>query len=462
MRKPRILLIAVLAVMALIAAACSPADSGSTTVPATDAPDTTAASGTDTTEAMTDTTEAAGGLEGTEVTVFGPESSDEEAGAQQDALNVFAEANGMTITYTGARDFSDQINAQAAGGNPPDIAVFPQPGKVIDFANEGFILPVPQAVVDVVRPQWPAGTLETVSTDAGVWGIMNKTDLKSIVWYNTAIFADGGYAIPQTLDELVALSNQMIADGVTPWCIGIESGGATGWPFTDWMEDLMLRLHGADVYDQWVSHEIPFNDQRVQDAAQTILDIWNTPGNTYAAGGSIAATPFGDNGAPLVDGTCAMHRQASFYAAFLPEGTVVGGDGAIDVFYFPSTGADRPVLTAGTYVSAFRDAPEVWAVIEYMGTAEYANARQSAQAERLGGGQSGFLSANLGGDLSIYNELEQSFIEILLSADPARFDGSDLMPAAVGAGTFWSEGTSAVNGDKTVEEAFQAIEDSWP
>jgi alpha-glucoside transport system substrate-binding protein len=461
MRKHRTLLIAVLAIMSLVAAACSPADSDSTTTEPAAA--TTEAPATDTTEAATtDTTEAMVGIEGTTVTVFGPESSDEEAGAQQDALNVFAEANGMEIIYTGARDFSDQINAQAAGGNPPDIAVFPQPGKVIDFANEGFILPVPQAVVDVIRPQWPAGTLETVSTDAGVFGIMNKTDLKSIVWYSTAVFADGGYAEPQTLDELIALGDQMVVDGVTPWCVGIESGGATGWPFTDWMEDLMLRLHGADVYDQWVAHEIPFDDQRVQDAANQILDIWNAPGAVYAAGGSIAATPFGDNGVPLVDGTCAMHRQASFYAAFLPEGTVVGDDGEVNVFYFPSADDSRPVLTAGTYVSAFRDAPEVWAVIEYMGTAEYANARQAAQVERLGGGQSGFLSANLGADLSVYNELEQSFVEILLSADPARFDASDLMPAAVGAGTFWSEGTSAVNGDKTVEDAFAAIEASWP
>ncbi|MDX1690395.1 MAG: carbohydrate ABC transporter substrate-binding protein, partial [Acidimicrobiia bacterium] len=180
------------------------------------------------------------------------------------------------------------------------------------------------------------------------------------------------------------------------------------------------------------------------------------------AGGSIASTPFGDNGQPLADGDCAMHRQASFFAAFFPEGVGVGPGEAIDVFYFPAVDpATRPVLTAGTYVSAFRDAPEVWAVMEYFGTS-YSEERQKAQAARVGGGQSGYLSANTTQDLSIYNPLEQSFVEILQTADPARFDGSDLMPAAVGAGTFWSEGTSAVNGDKTVEEAFEAIEASWP
>lgn len=415
----------------------------------------------------TTTTAADGGevdLSGTEVTVFGPESSDNEAGAMQDALNVFAEANGMTITYTGARDFSDQINAQAAGGNPPDIAVFPQPGKVIDFGTQGFILPIPDDLVAFSEPQWPGGTLGTVSTDDGtVWALPNKTDLKSLVWYNSQIFADGGYEIPESLDALLALGDQMIADGVTPWCVGIESGPATGWPFTDWMEDLTLRLESPEFYDQWVANEVTFDDERVIAIGQTIIDIWNTPGNTFAAGGSIAATPFGDNGEPLANGDCAMHRQASFFAAFFPEGTTVGPGQEIDTFYFPSADDSRPVLTAGTYVSAFNDRPEVWAVMEYLTSAEYSTERQRAQAARVGGGaNSGYLSANLDQDLSVYNDLERAFVEILQTADPARFDASDLMPAAVGAGTFWTEGTSAVNGDKTVEDAFAAIQASWP
>ena len=133
------------------------------------------------------------------------------------------------------------------------------------------------------------------------------------------------------------------------------------------------------------------------------------------------------------------------------------------MFYFPSADDSTPVLTAGTYVSAFRDAPEVWAVMEYLTSAEYSTARQAAQAERVGGGaNSGYLSANLNQDLSVYNELEQFFVSTLQTADPARFDGSDLMPAAVGAGAFWTEGTSAVNGDKTVADAFAAIQAACP
>ena len=160
-----------------------------------------------------------------------------------------------------------------------------------------------------------------------------------------------------------------------------------------------------------------------------------------------------------------MHRQASFFSAFFPDGTAFGPDG-VDVFYFPSVQGDRPVLGAGTLVAAFRDAPEVWAVMDYYATPEYADNRQRIQkllkSEFGEPVLSGFLSPNLNADLGLYEPLEQSFLDILFNAEVVRFDGSDLMPAAVGAGTFWTEATSAVNGDKTVEEATQAIENSWP
>jgi alpha-glucoside transport system substrate-binding protein len=212
-------------------------------------------------------------LAGTTVTVYGPEASDEEAGALQDALDVFAAESGIEIIYSGDKEFEANIRVQAEGGNPPDIAVFPQPGNVLEFGVEGFIQPVPAAVVDSIRPQWPAGTLETVTYGGEVWGLMTKTDLKSVLWYNTSIFETGGYSIPDSWDGLKDLTDQMVADGVTPWCIGIESGVATGWVFTDWMEELVLRLEDENVYDHWVANEIGFSDPRIVGVADEILGL---------------------------------------------------------------------------------------------------------------------------------------------------------------------------------------------
>lgn len=159
-----------------------------------------------------------------------------------------------------------------------------------------------------------------------------------------------------------------------------------------------------------------------------------------------------------------MHRQASFYAAFIPEGTPFadGTEGAVDVFYFPDINGDAPVLGAGTLAAGFNDDPSTMALLAYMSTPDYAEARQVKQSELKGGGLSGFLSAAQGQDPSVYAPLEQSFLEILETAAIVRFDASDLMPADVGAGTFWTDGTSAVNGDLTAQEAADSIEASWP
>ena len=133
--------------------------------------------------------------------------------------------------------------------------------------------------------------------------------------------------MPTTLTEFKALEDKMIANGDTPLCVGIESGTATGWPFTDWVEELVLREQGIDYYNKWVNHEVPFNDQPVIDAFNEVAGpdgMWTKKGATYSSGGSIAATAFGDNGEPLVQGKCMMHRQANFFAAFFPEGTKFG------------------------------------------------------------------------------------------------------------------------------------------
>jgi alpha-glucoside transport system substrate-binding protein len=441
--------LALVAVLAMVAAACSGESSG----------DGDGDGGTDGTEA----TDGGSGDDTGFITVQGSETSDAEAGSNEKAFADYGAESGVTVSFAGSRSFSDNINIAVAAGNPPDVGFIPQPGKVADFARQGSIVQLPDEVAQANQDAY--GTFANFGVvDGDQYGVTVKTDLKSLVWYKPQRFADAGYEVPTTFDDLVALTDQMIADGETPWCVGIESGGATGWAFTDWVEDLMLRFHGADVYDEWVSHEIPFNDERVQEVWQAVLDLWNRDGAVYAAGGAIATTSFSDNAVPLEEDECWMHRQANFFASFFTPGYPIGpGDDAdrIEVFYFPGDGESNPVLSAGVVAVAFNDRPEVMDFMAWLGGPGFAEARQKYQAETQGG-TSGYLSAAEGQDMSVYNEFETSLIEILQSADVARFDGSDLMPSAVGAGTFWTEATAAVNGDKTVAEATQTIEDSWP
>ncbi|MEM8619919.1 MAG: ABC transporter substrate-binding protein [Actinomycetota bacterium] len=462
MQKRWLKLAAVPVALGLVAAACGDDDDSDSDSETTEA--AAEESGDDGDDMSEDeSSEGAQDFEGAEVTITGPERSDADLVAIQAALDPFAEANNINITYSGDADWEANINTQVEAGNPPNISFFPQPGKLADFAREGFIVPITDDVHSTLDEFWIEDFQIFGNVDGVQYGVPNKTDLKSLVWYVPDAFEEAGYEVPETLDDFFALVDEITAaGGPKALCVGIESGQATGWAATDQTEELVLRELGPDAYDQWVSNELPFDSDEIVGVLTQVNDLWSED-NVFASGGSIAATAFQDNAVPLLDGDCFMHRQASFFAGFFPEDTAFadGSAGSVNVFYFPDNDGSGPVLTAGTLAAAFDEDPATMAVMEYLSTAEYAETRQAAQADFLGG-LSGFLSAAQGQDPSVYADLEQQFLQILLDAQVSRFDASDLMPADVGAGTFWSEMTSMINGDVTPEEAAANIQASWP
>ena len=405
-----------------------------------------------------DASDASGGGEsGGTITISGPETGSEADGFTE-AFASFTEDTGIKVDYSGSRDFETQIRVQAEGGDLPDIAVIPQPGLVRDLADK--ITPVTDDVLDKHKDQYNEYLWDLVTVDGDVLGVPNKADVKSIVWYSPKTFKAKNYTVPKTWDEMIALGNKMKADGIAPWCIGIESGDATGWPLTDWMEDVMLRLHGPDVYDQWVDHKIPFNDAKVQAAAKMVEDIWFANGNVLNGRQSIASTGFQQAGLPIADGTCGMHRQANFYAAQYKEkgGLTFGPEGDVDVFYLPtiSDKFGKVMLSAGTYVVAFNDNENTMQAMEFLASPEYANGRNKAE-------KGGFISPNTEHDTSLYaEELDRTLAKLLVESDPVRFDGSDNMPSEVGAGTFWKEGTNWVLGSEDLKTFLDNVESTWP
>lgn len=447
-------LLATLFAFSLIAAACGDSDDDA----ADETPETTAAPD-----------DGAADLTGKTVTITGSERSEEQVNAINAALDVLEGRTGMEITFLGSADWEAEINIQVEGGNAPNISFFPQPGKLADFARDGVLTDLTGDIADASAAAWSEAWRDFGVVDGTSFGIPIKSDAKSLVWYKPAAFEAAGYDIPETWDEFKALVDTMIADGNTPLCVGIESGQATGWVFTDWTEDLLLRFEGADVYDQWVANDVKFADERIINIWNEILDLWNTDGAVFASGGSIAATTHSAQPAEgLANDDCMMVRQASFFTGFLPAGA-----GGINAFYFPSVTGDRPVLGAGVIAGAFDTEPETLAVMEFIAGSEYAGLRQEAQtAEKVRQNEaegitdapiaSGFLSAAEGQDLSLYTDIELALLDILQTADFVRFDGSDLMPGDVGAGTFWSEGTALVEGTISPEDAAEAIDASWP
>ena len=400
-------------------------------------------------------------LTGQSLTIAGPWLSP-EAERFDFLLNYFEEATGASATYTGSDSFEQQIVIDAEAGSAPNLAVFPQPGLAAVMAGNGLLTPLGDGVGDWVRENYAAGQswvdLGTYADPAGAdqfYGFFFNVNVKSLVWYVPENFEDAGYEVPATMEELIALSEQIVADGETPWCIGLGSGAATGWPATDWVEDIMLRTQTPEVYDQWVANEIPFDDPRVVNAIETFGMFARTEGWAQGGAGAVATTDFRDSPTGLFASPpgCYMHRQASFIPAFFPEGTVVGEDAGF--FYFPSfAGEDlgNPVLGGGTLVAMTDPNDAAVAFIEFL---------QTPFAHEVMMAQGGFLTPHSGVNLETYSSaVESGQGEILLNATTFRFDASDLMPGAIGAGSFWTGMVDFAGGADAATVAGR-IQQSW-
>ena len=380
-------------------------------------------------------------------------------GEQQDkleaALAPFEQKTGIKVVYEGTDAFATLLPVRVESGDAPDVAMFPQPGLMRDFAQSGQLVPISDFMEQSkLEEAYSKDWIDLSTVDDKLYGVWYRASVKSLVWYNPQAFAAKGYEVPQTWSEMIVLSDRIVADGQTPWCLGMESGDATGWVGTDWVEDIMLRTAGAEVYDKWVNHEIPFNAPPVKEAFDKFGEIVLNP--KYVQGGIVGAisTPFGDSPRGLFKDPpgCYLHRQANFIASFLPSEAVLGENIAV----FPLPGIKKefgnPILVAGDVFAMFNDTPEARALMEYLATPE---------PHEIWAKLGGFISPHQQVSLDVYpDEVTKQQAEILADAETIRFDGSDMMPSSVGTGTFWTGIIDFVGGDDA-DKVLTEIEKSW-
>jgi alpha-glucoside transport system substrate-binding protein len=393
-----------------------------------------------------------------------------EGDSFRDAVSAYSEASGIQIDIAEVPSGQHEtlVNVSLNGGAAADIIQLAQPAAIIGYGGAGQILEL-SSILDVEKLASEQPALSAYSTaDGGVWAIPYRVDTKSVVWYPIKAFEDRGYAVPQTWDELIALSDQIIADGEgAPWCLGIDAGPATGWIATDWLEDVMLRTAGVDAYNAWVTNDLKFNSPEVKNAMDIVGQIFFTDG--YVLGGSTAilATSQVDPMDPMfTDDTmnpgCWMQRQATWYGPdFFPDakagdGTskyVIGED--IGLFYFPEIDPQygSAALGAGDAFMVTQDRPEVRALAQYFATPDGIKAWID-----LGSA----ISANQDTPAEWYagNYKLEVASAIVANASQFGFDASDLMPAS-GSG-FWSGVIDWVGADGTnTDEVLQSIDDNW-
>jgi alpha-glucoside transport system substrate-binding protein len=341
-------------------------------------------------------------------------------------LAPFEEETGITVEIESNRDANAILQTRIDGGNPPDVAGLPGPGPMAEFARAGHLKPMPEEVANILNEQYDEGWVVAGTVDDQLVGVFVKTSLKGLIWYNPEQFSAAGYEVPEDWDGLVSLADQIAADGTPPWGIGLESGAASGWPATDWIEDFVLRQSGPEVYDAWVDGEQAWTSPEIREAFEA-FGMWATDPE-YVAGGpnTVLSTAFGNGGDCMFTDPpeCYLHHQASFMSGFFEENfpeVAVAGE-TYDYFMMPPIEFDA-ITTAGDLFGMFNDTDAAQQLMAYLVSAE----AQQAWVET-----GGVLSANQDVSLDAYpDDATRQAAEIMTSAETTRFDGSDRMPASM-------------------------------
>ncbi len=381
----------------------------------------------------------------------------------QDGLNKVvqekAKAEGITVKWQKVENINQLIMQKIQANDTPDIAFIPQPGVVADIVERGKPVPLDDVVdMAALEESMIPGTLESGTVDDKLYGLLVSASNKSLVFYPKKAWDKAGYKAPTTIDELNALTEQIKADGTPPWCMGIESDTATGWPATDWFEDLVMRYGGPDEYNKWVKNETKFDSDVVREAAAEFEKLMFTEGNVLGGRKAIASTNFGTAGNPMFDAKpgCMMYKQGSFITGFFPKNIVANLDAEVGVFGFPpvDAGGEDPVLGAGDMAVLLDESASAKKVMEFLAATDVGN--EAAK-------NSSFMSPHKDFDMANYpNELTRQTSQVAYDATAFLFDGSDQMPGEVGAGTFWKDMTAWISGQQDLDATLKNIDESWP
>ncbi|MET0997206.1 MAG: extracellular solute-binding protein [Marmoricola sp.] len=370
-----------------------------------------------------------------------------------------AKAEGIKINWQKVENINQLIMQKIQANDTPDIAFIPQPGVVGDIVKRGKAEPLDDIVdMSALESSMIPGTLEAGTVDDKLYGLLVSASNKSLVFYPKKAWDKAGYKAPTTIDELNTLTEKIKADGTPPWCMGIESDTATGWPATDWFEDLVMRYGGPEEYNKWVKNETKFDSEVVREAAAEFEKLMFTEGNVLGGRKAIASTNFGTAGNPMFDAKpgCMMYKQGSFITGFFPKTIGADLDANVGVFGFPpaEAGGEDPVLGAGDMAVLLDDAASSKKVMEFLAATDVGN--EAAK-------NSSFMSPHKDFDMANYpNELTRQTSQVAYDSTQFLFDGSDQMPGEVGAGTFWKDMTSWIADQQDLDTTLKNIDESWP
>jgi len=386
-----------------------------------------------------------GGSKG-QVTVIGT-WTDAEQEAFLAMVKPWEDQTGYTVKYQGTRAINDILAAGIPTGVLPDLAGLPGPAQMKEYADAGALKPLDDVLdISTYKSETSQALVDLGQVNDKTYGVFIKASVKGLIWYNPKLH-DYSDSPPASFDEMMSQGKANQGNAKAVWCLGIESGDASGWPATDWIEEILLHQAGADVYNNWWQGKVKWTDPAIKQAFNTYMDVVN---NSFGGGTNAVGTAFDVAGDPLFASPpgCELFHQASFITglgAF--KNKKAGTD--YNAFPFPGFGNanDTAVEGAGDLFGMFHDTDAAKSLMKYLVTAE---------AQDIWVKKGGALSPNKNAT-DYPDDLSKTQGAMLTNASVLVFDASDQMPTAMNA-AFWSHMVNLTSGHETVDQALEALQ----
>jgi len=390
----------------------------------------------------------------TTITVLGTWGG-QEADTFQAMTDAFTAKTGIKVQFEATRDLDAVLTTRVQAGNPPDIAVLPNPGKLYELAKAGKLVDLSKVLdMKAYAKNYSQGWKDLGSVDGKLYGLFVKAAIKGLVWYDPKNVKAAGITLPTTWDQMIATSKQIAATGVTPWSVGIESGAASGWVATDWLENIFLRLYGPAKYQDWYNGKLSWTSPEMKKAWQYFGQIVGDPTMAYGGSQYINSTNFGNAPAPLFQNPpkAYFHMQASFIQSFIMD-QFPGLKPAVDFDFFGFPSIDpkwaKAVEGGADIVAVFKNNPAVRQFMEYFASAE-------AQSYFAAG--TGALATNKNVSLVFYPDpLTKRAADLLNKSEIVVFDASDMMPSEMNA-SFWKATVDFVNDPSKLDSILAGLD----
>jgi alpha-glucoside transport system substrate-binding protein len=371
-----------------------------------------------------------------------------------------AKKQGITVKFKKVNNINQLVMTSIQANKAPDIAMIPQPGVVADIVKRNKATALDDVVdMNALKSSMTPGTLEAGTVNDKLYGLLVSMNVKSLVFYNKKAWAKSGYPVPKTLDELNTLTAKIKSSGGTPWCMGVQDpGGASGWPATDWIEDLGARYGGADEYNNWVTNKTKFDSPVVKQAAGEFEKLLFTDGDVAGGRKGIANSNWQTVAKPMFDAKpgCWMLKQGNFITGFFPKNVQSDLDANVGVFGFPpaTAGGENPTVGGGDLATLLNDNKSSQAVMKLMAATDL-----GSEAAKSGA----YISPHKDFDVNQYpNTIVKGAAQVAYKSTAFLFDGSDVMPAQVGAGSFWKQMVAWISDETDLDTALKNIDESWP